>query len=175
MRHFKNFTKTTELTPVQQELSENCSIQFINDEAGIDWYILQKLFQPDTLKIQYDKTGLIIAADKDVTKLFPLNCSVVEFADTDIPDGFQPGNFTYSNGTIAPVQVDYFALAAAERDRRMAPVTAKINQLMEAQDDNDITATELLELSALREYRTKLRRMDLTAAPDINWPEPPED
>ncbi|EEA8076826.1 tail fiber assembly protein, partial [Salmonella enterica subsp. enterica] len=50
-----------------------------------------------------------------------------------------------------------------------------INQLMEAQDDNDITATELLELSALREYRTKLRRMDLTAAPDINWPEPPED
>lgn len=53
--------------------------------------MLQKLFQPDTLKIQYDKTGLIIAADKDATKLFPLNCSVVEFADTDIPDGFQPG------------------------------------------------------------------------------------
>lgn len=175
MRHFTNFTKTTELTPVQQELSENCSIQFIHDEAGVDWYILQKLFQPDTLKIQYGKTGLIIAADKDATKLFPLNCSVVEFADTDIPDGFQPGNFTYSNGTITPVQTDYVALAAAERDRRMAPVTAKINQLMEAQDDNDITATELLELSALREYRTKLRRMDLTAAPDINWPEPPED
>ncbi len=29
MRHFKNFTKTTELTLVQQKLSENCSIQFI--------------------------------------------------------------------------------------------------------------------------------------------------
>ncbi|EBA1509707.1 tail fiber assembly protein, partial [Salmonella enterica] len=25
MRHFKNFTKTTELTLVQQKLSENCS------------------------------------------------------------------------------------------------------------------------------------------------------
>ncbi|EPE1341505.1 tail fiber assembly protein [Salmonella enterica] len=170
MKHFKSFTKTTELTPVQQELSENCSIQFINDEAGIDWYILQKLFHSDTLKIQYDKTGLIISADKDVTKLFPLNCSVVEFADTDIPDDFQPGNFTYSNGTIAPVQTDYVALATADRDRRMAAVTIKINQLMEAQDDSDITATELLELSALREYRTKLRQMDLTAAPNINWP-----
>ncbi|EAB7708383.1 tail fiber assembly protein [Salmonella enterica] len=170
MRHFTNFTKTTELTPVQQELSENCSIQFIHDEAGVDWYILQKLFQPDTLKIQYDKTGLIISADKDATKLFPLNCSVVEFADTDIPDGFQPGNFTYSSGTIAPVQTDYVALATTERDRRMASVTTQINQLMEAQDDSDITATELLELTALREYRTKLRRMDLTAAPDINWP-----
>ncbi|EKQ2111892.1 tail fiber assembly protein [Salmonella enterica] len=170
MRHFTNFTKTTELTPVQQELSENCSIQFIHDEAGVDWYILQKLFQPDTLKIQYDKTGLIISADKDATKLFPLNCSVVEFADTDIPDGFQPGNFTYSSDTITPVQTDYVALATTERDRRMASVTAKINQLMEAQDDSDITATELLELTALREYRTKLRRMDLTDAPDINWP-----
>lgn len=71
MRHFKKFTKTTELTPVQQELSENCSVQFIHDESGVDWYVLQKLFQPDTLKIQYDKTGLIIAADKDATKLFP--------------------------------------------------------------------------------------------------------
>lgn len=148
----------------------NCSIQFIHDEAGVDWYILQKLFKPDTLKIQYDKTGQIIAADKDATKLFPLNCSVVEFADTDIPDGFQPGNFTYSSGTIAPVQTDFVALATTERDRRMASVTTKINQLMEAQDDSDITATELLELAALREYRIKLRRMDLTAAPDINWP-----
>ncbi|EAQ7614837.1 tail fiber assembly protein [Salmonella enterica] len=171
MRHFKNFTKTTELTLVQQKLSENCSIQFIQDESGVDWYVLQKLFQPDTLKIQYDKTGLIIAADKDATKLFPLNCSVVEFADTDIPDGFQPRNFTYSNGVIAPVQIDYVALATAERDRRMTSVTAKINQLVEAQDDGDITAAELSELTALREYRTKLRRLALDVAPDINWPE----
>ncbi|APW08149.1 tail fiber assembly protein [Salmonella enterica] len=171
MRHFTNFTKTTELTPVQQELSENCSIQFIHDEAGVDWYILQKLFQPDTLKMQYNKTGLIIAADKDATKLFPLNCSVVEFADTDIPDGFQTGNFTYSNGVIAPVQIDYVALATAERDRRMTSVTSKINRLVEAQDDGDITSDELTELATLREVRTKLRRLDLSMAPDIDWPD----
>ncbi|EAA7369704.1 tail fiber assembly protein [Salmonella enterica] len=171
MRHFKKFTKTTELTPVQQELSENCSVQFIHDESGVDWYVLQKLFQPDTLKIQYDKTGLIIAADKDATKLFPLNCSVMEFADTDIPDVFQPGNFTYSNGVIAPVQIDYVALATAERDRRSAAVTARINELVEAQDDGDITSDELTELATLREVRTKLRRLDLSKAPDINWPD----
>ncbi|MBF4536220.1 tail fiber assembly protein, partial [Salmonella enterica subsp. enterica] len=49
--------------------------------------------------------------------------------------------------------------------------TAKINQLVEAQDDGDITAAELSELTALREYRTKLRRLALDVAPDINWPE----
>ncbi len=170
MRHFKNFTNTTELTPVQQELSENCCIQFIQDESGVDWYVLQKLFQSDTLKIQYDKTGLIISADKDATKLFPLNCSVVEFADKDIPADFQPGKFIYRDGAITPVQIDYVALATTERDRRMVSVTEKINQLTEAQDDSDITDAELVELTALREVRTRLRRLDLTTAPDINWP-----
>ncbi|MDJ5634376.1 tail fiber assembly protein [Salmonella enterica] len=114
---------------------------------------------------------MIIAADKDATKLFPLNCSVMEFADTDIPDVFQPGNFTYSNGVIAPVQIDYVALATAERDRRSAAVTARINELVEAQDDGDITSDELTELATLREVRTKLRRLDLSKAPDINWPD----
>ncbi|MCC1591169.1 tail fiber assembly protein, partial [Salmonella enterica subsp. enterica serovar Indiana] len=101
----------------------------------------------------------------------PLNCSVVELADTDIPDGFQAGNFTYSNGVIAPVQVDYVALATAERDRRMTSVTSKINRLVEAQDDGDITSDELTELATLREVRTKLRRLDLSMAPDIDWPD----
>ncbi|WP_410690746.1 tail fiber assembly protein [Citrobacter freundii] len=170
MQHCKNFTETVELTPVQQEMKDSFCFRFIHDENGVDWYILQKKFMPDSLKLMYDQNGLIIYADKDVTKLFPLNCSVVEFADTDIPDDFQPGKFTYSNGTIAPVQIDYVALATAKRDRRMAVVTARINQLTEAQDDGDITNSELVELAALREFRTKLRRLDLTTAPDIDWP-----
>lgn len=104
---------------------------------------------------------------------------VTEEEHKALMDGQSTGKVVSADSEGKPVLtdigMDYVALATAERDRRSAAVTAKINQLMEAQDDNDITATELLELSALREYRTKLRRMDLTAAPDINWPEPPED
>ncbi|ENU6833667.1 tail fiber assembly protein [Salmonella sp. NW323] len=104
---------------------------------------------------------------------------VTEEEHKALMDGQSTGKVVSADSEGKPVltdiEIDYVALATAERDRRSAAVTAKINQLMEAQDDNDITATELLELSALREYRTKLRRMDLTAAPDINWPEPPED
>ncbi|EGT0678932.1 tail fiber assembly protein [Citrobacter braakii] len=35
----------------------------------------------------------------------------------------------------------------------------------------DISASEETELAALRSYRTELRRIDLSSAPDINWPE----
>ncbi|ECN0101375.1 tail fiber assembly protein [Salmonella enterica subsp. enterica serovar Give] len=175
MQHCKNFTETLDLTPVQQEMKDTFCFRFIHDENGVDWYILQKKFLSDSLKMMYDKNGLIIYADRDVTKLFPLNCSVVEFADKDIPADFQPGKFTYSDGVITPVQIDYVALATAERNRRMSAVTARINELVEAQDDGDITDKELAELAELREVRTNLRRLNLTNAPHIEWPEVPED
>ncbi|EDG0431798.1 tail fiber assembly protein [Salmonella enterica] len=78
------------------------------------------------------------------------------------------------NPVLTPALIDYVAIAADERDKLMASATARINQLVEAQDDDDITATELSELIALREYRTKLRRLDLRYAPDVEWPPLPE-
>ncbi|WP_139763060.1 tail fiber assembly protein, partial [Salmonella enterica] len=83
---------------------------------------------------------------------------VTEEEHKALMDGQSTGKVVSADSEGKPVltdiEIDYVALATAERDRRSAAVTAKINQLMEAQDDNDITATELLELSALREYRT---------------------
>ncbi|EBU5873097.1 tail fiber assembly protein [Salmonella enterica] len=78
------------------------------------------------------------------------------------------------NPVLTPALIDYVAIAADERDKLMASATARINQLVEAQDDDDITADELSELTALREYRTKLRRLDLRYAPDVEWPPLPE-
>ncbi len=78
------------------------------------------------------------------------------------------------NPVLTPALIDYVAIAADERDKLMALATARINQLVEAQDDGDITADELSELTALRAYRTKLRRLDLRYAPDVEWPPLPE-
>ena len=66
--------------------------------------------------------------------------------------------------------IDYVATAEAERTSRMSALTLRINSLVEAQDDGDITDSELAELNALRECRTKLRRLDLSSAPDVEWP-----
>ncbi|HBZ8706002.1 TPA: tail fiber assembly protein [Citrobacter freundii] len=66
--------------------------------------------------------------------------------------------------------IDYVATAEAERTSRMSVATLRINNLVEAQDDGDIADAELAELTALREYRTKLRRLDVSNAPDVEWP-----
>ncbi|STB12270.1 Caudovirales tail fibre assembly protein [Citrobacter freundii] len=64
--------------------------------------------------------------------------------------------------------------AEAERGNRMAEVTTRIDWLEDAQKDGDISSDEETELAILRAYRTALRRLDLSSAPDINWPEVPE-
>ncbi|HIF7138386.1 TPA: tail fiber assembly protein [Citrobacter freundii] len=71
--------------------------------------------------------------------------------------------------------VDYQAIATIERDKLMAVATTRITWLQGAQEDGDISADEEKELAILRAYRTELRRLDLTGAPDIDWPEVPGD
>ncbi|HED3638200.1 TPA: tail fiber assembly protein, partial [Citrobacter freundii] len=75
---------------------------------------------------------------------------------------------------------DYLANSEAERNSRMNEATARINWLSAAQEDGDITDKEEAELTALRAYRTALRRLDFSNVTDkesyiaINWPEKPE-
>lgn len=55
----------------------------------------------------------------------------------------------------------------------MSEATARINWLEDAQKDGDISADEEQELTELRAYRIALRRLDLSTAPKINWPDAP--
>lgn len=68
---------------------------------------------------------------------------------------------------------DYLADAEVERNRRMAEAPARIDWLEAAQKDGDISAIEKTELATLRGYHTELHRLDLSSAPEINWPEYP--
>lgn len=72
---------------------------------------------------------------------------------------------------LSDPETDFTAVAVQRRDSEMALASARINALTDAQDDGDITPEEVEELAALREKRTRLRRLDLTTAPDIDWPE----
>ena len=80
----------------------------------------------------------------------------------------------YKNGKLQQIR-DHLANAEAERNSRMADVTTRIDWLEDAQKDSDISADEEKELATLRAYRAELRRLDLTGAPDIDWPEVPGD
>ncbi|SQA80837.1 Caudovirales tail fibre assembly protein [Citrobacter freundii] len=78
----------------------------------------------------------------------------------------------YKDGKLQQIR-NHLADAEAERAHRMAEATARIDWLDAAQKDGDISGEEETELAALRAYRTSLRRLDLTTAPDVKWPEYP--
>lgn len=71
---------------------------------------------------------------------------------------------------LTDIDINHLELATLECKQRMDAATSRINKLVEAQDDGDISTYELSELDSLRKYRTKLRRLDLRDAPNIEWP-----
>lgn len=165
MKHFKNF-KLYE--PDDKELP---TALYLRDENGNDWYSVIDSFSPDTFKISYRDDGVITGCELDATGIFPVNLSVVEIAPADVPAELIPdGSWFYKNGELQQIR-DYLADAETERNNRMAEVTTRIDWLEDAQKDGDISVSEETELAALRIYRTELRRLDLSSAPDVNWPE----
>ena len=78
---------------------------FLESEDGVDWYIAQKLFADDTVKIQYDSSGVIVAVvDKPLPQrgntyaasaLWPVNCSVAEMSVEDYPAITPDGTWKY--------------------------------------------------------------------------------
>lgn len=63
--------------------------------------------------------------------------------------------------------------AEANRNTLTAKASLEIDMLMDAESDGTITDDERKLLAKWKTYRLSLRRLDLTTAPDIDWPEIP--
>ncbi|HCR3324270.1 tail fiber assembly protein [Citrobacter freundii] len=148
------------------------NVLFLQDDKGNDWYDVIELFdESKTLKIGYDDDGRVRTFTTNIHALFPVNLSVVELPATKANLRVTLGDdWFYKDGKLQQIR-NHLADAEGERDRRMAKATARIDWLEAAQNDGDISADEEMELAALRAYRTALRRLDLTTAPDVKWPE----
>ncbi|HIC1921680.1 tail fiber assembly protein [Citrobacter freundii] len=150
------------------------NVLFLQDDKGNDWYDVIELFdESKTLKIGYDDDGRVRTFTTNIHALFPVNLSVVELPATKANLRVTLGDdWFYKDGKLQQIR-DYLADAETERNSRMSEATARINWLEDAQKDGDISAEEAAELAELRAYRTALRRLDLSAAPKINWPDAP--
>lgn len=174
MQHLKNLKTYTPDDEYSLLLMKEHSAEFFISDDGRDWYESQASFSPDTLKVAYDEAGIIRSISQDVSSIYPRDLSVVELPATKANLRVTLGDYWfYKDGKLQQIR-DYLADAETERNSRMADATARIDWLEDAQKDGDISADEETELAALRAYRTALRRLDLTTAPDINWPEVPE-
>lgn len=174
MQHFGKFSPYTPDTTDRPKIIDGQNVMFLRDENGNDWYDVIELFdESETLKIGYDDDGRVRTFTTNIHALFPVNLSVVELPATKANLHVTLGDdWFYKDGKLQQIR-DYLADAETERNSRMNEATARINWLDAAQKDGDISGEEEVELAALRAYRTALRRLDLTTAPDVKWPEYP--
>lgn len=153
------------------------SVLFLKDELGADWYESQKLFSDSSLKFVFNSEGVIISLDYDVSKLWPVNNSVAEISVNNLPDGVNiNGGWIFDGEQITARVYDRTELimqAEAKRDPLMMLATASIAPLQDAVDIGDATDEERASLTAWKKYRIALNRLDLSAVPDITWPEIP--
>ncbi|HBV9014888.1 TPA: tail fiber assembly protein [Citrobacter freundii] len=172
MQSFGKFTPYTPDTTDRPKIIDGQNVLFLQDDKGNDWYDVIELFdESKTLKIGYDDDGRVKTFTTNIHAFFPANLSVVELSPTKANLRVTLGDdWFYKNGKLQQIR-DHLANAEAERNSRMAEVTTRIDWLEDAQKDGDISADEEKELATLRAYRTRLRRLDLTDAPDIDWPE----
>ncbi len=181
MQSFGKFTPYTPDTTDRPKNIDGQNVLFLRDEKGNDWYDVVNLFdESKTLKIGYDDDGRVRTFTTNIHAFFPVNLSVVELSATKTNLRVTLGDdWFYKDGKLQQIR-DHLANAEAERNSRMADVTTRIDWLEDAQKDGDISAEEETELTALRAYRTALRRLDFSNVTDkesysaINWPEKPE-
>lgn len=175
MQSFGKFTPYTPDTTDRPKIIDGQNVLFLQDDKGNDWYDVIKLFdESKTLKIGYDDDGRVRTFTTNIHAFFPVNMSVAELPATKANLRVTLGDdWFYKDGKLQQIR-NHLADAEAERDSRMAGVTTRIDWLEDAQKDGDISSDEETELATLRAYRTALRRLDLSTAPDINWPEVPD-
>ena len=175
MQRFGKFTPYTPDTTDRPRIIDGQNVMFLQDDKGNDWYDVIELFdESKTLKIGDDDDGRVRTFTTNIHALFPVNLSVVELPATKANLRVTLGDdWFYKDGKLQQIR-NYLADAEAERGNRMAEVTTRIDWLEDAQKDGDISSYEETELATLRAYRTALRRLDLSTAPDINWPEVPD-
>ena len=175
MQSFGKFTPYTPDTTDRPKIIDGQNVLFLQDDKGNDWYDVIKLFdESKTLKIGYDDDGRVRTFSTNIHAFFPVNMSVAELPATKANLRVTLGDdWFYKDGKLQQIR-NHLADAEAERDSRMVEVTTRIDWLEDAQKDGDISSDEERELATLRAYRTALRRLDLSTAPDINWPEVPD-
>ncbi|QET58576.1 tail fiber assembly protein [Citrobacter portucalensis] len=177
MIHLKSFTEYTPESEENAELNAEFSALFLRSQDGVDWYDAQAGFGPDTMKIVYDNSNVIVGYSTDVSTLVPYGCSVVEMSLSMIPETLTDDNtWQFIDGEITPrlySQKEQTVKAEGEKLSRLSHATSAIAPLQDAVDLDMATEDEATALNEWKKYRVMLSRVKPEDAPDITWPELP--
>lgn len=153
------------------------AIVFYTDEDGKDWYESQKLFAASTLKIMFDNAGNIVASAWDVSMLAPDGLSVAEIKKSAVPgDFFDNGKrWLFDGKNIKPFEYSPAEIVQQAESKKSELLEAAKSKIIVAQTKltlgRTLSDTELTTLNGWLDYIDALETVDLTGAPDIDWPE----
>lgn len=178
MKSFKNFNIYIPEEKEKKEIVESgLGITFLKSTSGIDWYDCQKYFSPSTVKVSFDDSGIIRQVSQDISSLFPMNMSVAEVDASGVPDDVSANGKWFFDGkkitAYQPTQSELIAQADATKSSLMTAANEMIAPLQDAVDLGMATDEEVAQLTAWKQYRVLLNRVDTSTAPDILWPEIP--
>lgn len=184
MNNMKNFTLAEPETAEQKQLAASHGVLFLKSDTGEDWYECQKSFRPETVKLMYDKDGIIrsITAKPnteghyDVSGFFPENMSVAEIKS--LPEGADINGRWLFDGekiTLREYSEEELQQQAANKKKELIKQSSlQIETLNDAADLGMASEEEKRLLARWKTYRVLLNRIDSEAAPDIDWPQPPQ-
>ena len=172
---FNNFT-LYEPKVVSFEL-RGLNVQFLKSDSGEDWYQCQKLFAKDTVKIAFDDRGVICSYSEDISSLWPINLSVAEVPNNIMARQLDiSGRWVFDGKKITKriyTPEEHQEQARIEQRTCIASAANMIAPLQDAVDLNMANTAEIARLESWKRYRVELNRLDITAAPDIDWPPTP--
>jgi hypothetical protein len=160
---------------------ESTVVLFFMDEKGNDWYVSQKNFADETLKILYTSDKVIRSVNTDVSAITPYEgCSVSEVNMENLPDidieKLSMGGWMYDGDEIITrVYTDEELIKDADDKKRhlLDDATRMISPLQDAKSLGLASDDELATLEAWMLYRILVSRINVGAAPDIEWPKQP--
>ncbi len=152
-------------------------IFFLRDSNGELWHEAQYCFKNETLKVAFDKKGVIIMLADDATLLNPVNCAVAEIKKNDVPaEVNETQEWMYADGKIIPrkyTKDEFIANAEITKQQLMSTASTAIAPLQDAVDIGEATEAEIDLLQRWKKYRVLINRIDINDAPDIKWPDVP--
>ncbi|MFI0606226.1 tail fiber assembly protein [Escherichia coli] len=175
MMHLKNIKAGNPKTPEQYQLTKKAGVVWLYTEDGKNWYEEQKNFQPDTIKIAYDKNNVIVTVSKDVSTINPEGLSVVEVSDiTANRRADNNGNWMFLDGKVVKREYTKQELqqqAELQKSALLSEAESVIQPLERAVRLNMATNEERARLESWERYSVLVSRVE-TANPE--WPQKPE-
>lgn len=169
--------KFTKYTPTNEKLLEDAEfiknntgmdIVFLQTEQGDDWYEIQSMFSPDTIKIVYGENKIITSYSRDVTSLNPIDSFIAEVSEDDFPENIDIlGGWEFDGEKVVKINPDPLEENNRIKNQLTSEATAVIAPLQDAVDLSIATTEETKSLYEWKKYRVLLNRVDLNKP---SWP-----